>query len=301
MKGSSFKYLLKEGIRSLWRNRVMAFTSVGVLATCLIIVGAAYLIKVNVDSMVGYIQNQTEMVVFLKQDADQATIDNVKSAIQKNANISKLTYVSKAQGLENTKKMLGNEGYLLDGLENRNTIPDMFELKVKDLSLTEQTVKELKTIAGVDIVQASNEVAHTLTYVQRTVNTFGSILIIALGIISLVIIANTIRATIFTRRKEINIMKYVGATNTFIRIPFIVEGFMLGLISAFIAFIVIWGGYHYLTAFVVEDASIWVKSALESIIPFKDLALTVGGFFTVTGTLLGTVGSVISIRNHARV
>lgn len=301
MKASSFRYLIKEGIRSLWRNRVMAFTSVGVLTTCLIIVGIAYLITVNVNSMVGYIEDQTEMVVFLKQDVDQATIDRVKAEIQSNSNVSAINFVSKEEGLENTKKSLGDDGYLLDGFEDRNTIPDMFEIKVKDLALTEQTANAFKQIEGVDIVQASNEVANTLTYIQRTVTTFGTVLIIALGVISLVIIVNTIRATIFARRKEINIMKYVGATNTFIRIPFIVEGFMLGLMSALIAFFVIWGGYHYLTSFVTEDASIWIQDVLSTIIPFSDLAMTILLFFTGTGVVLGIAGSMISIRNHARV
>lgn len=304
MKGSSFRYLLKEGVRNVWHNRVMSFTSIGVLTTCLVIVGVAYLLTVNVNSMVGYIENQSEMVVFLKETTDEERETQRKEAeanIKKIDNISSISYVSKEQGLENTKEMLGEDGHLLDGLEERNTIPDSFVLKVKDLSLTKDTVNQLQAIEQVDIIQASNEVADTLTYVQKTVATFGGVLIIALAVISLVIVSNTIRATIFTRRKEISIMKYVGATNNFIRIPFIVEGFMLGFLSALIAFLLIWGGYIYLTSSLTEGTTVWLQAAFSSIIPFEKLALNVAVFFGATGTILGTIGSAISIRNHAKV
>lgn len=301
IRGSSFKYLLKEGFRNIWHNRVMSFTSIGVLTTCLIIVGAAYLITVNVNSVVGYIEGQSEMVVFLHDDIDDAQTAQIETSIKSTPNVKETVFVSKEQGLENTKLMLGDDAYLLDGLENRNTIPAMYEIKVNDLSKTRETVDALKAIEGVDIVKASNEVADTLTYVQNTINTFGMALILALAVISLVIITNTIRATIFTRRKEINIMKFVGATNSFIRIPFIVEGFLLGVISAGVAFSVVWGSYHYLTAEFTSGGSMWLQAAFESIIPFDEIAMTLGLFFVGTGTILGMIGSIISIRNHARV
>jgi len=279
----------------------MSFTSIGVLTTCLVIVGVAYLITANVNSMVGYIESQSEMVVFLNQDVDEAKIESVRKEISSNQNISSIVYVSKEQGLENTKDMLGDSGHLLDGFEERNAIPASFNLKLKNLAQTRQTAEKLRQIDGVEIVQASDEVADTLTYFQKTINTFGTVLIAALAVISMVIIANTIRATIFARRKEINIMKYVGAKNSFIRIPFIVEGFLLGLISAVLAFTLVWVGYYYLTKPITEDISLWLQSAFDSIIPFKEIALNLALFFGVCGILIGTIGSAISIRNHAKV
>lgn len=304
MKGSSFKYLLKEGVRNIWHNRIMSFTSIGVLTTCLLIVGAAYLLTKNVNSMVGYIESQSEMVVFLN-DVPEEERENQKISVEKEIkaieNVNSLEYVSKEEGLEDTKTMLGDDAHLLDGLEGRNTLPDSFVIKIKDLSLTKDTVDKLKQLDLVEDVRASNEVADTLTYVQSSVATLGSVLILALAIISLVIISNTIRATIFARRKEISIMKYVGATNSFIRIPFIVEGFMLGLISAAIGFLLMWGAYHYLTSTLTSGTTVWLQSAFESIIPFEDIALNLGVFFGVTGTVLGMFGSAISVKNHAKV
>lgn len=344
MKGSSFKYLLKEGIKNLWTNRVMAFTSIGVLTTCLLLVGAAYLLTANVGSMVTEVEGQSEMSIFLtdyispkKAETSEPTGENaseqgevseevssetpsqepekqasayatnedrvaaVKATLENNPNVKSCEFISKEQGLEDTKITLGDAGVLLDGLEDRNYIPDTFVITLKDISITEQTKLEIEQNPEVYKVSASLTVSDTLTYIQQTINTLGSVIIAALGIISLVIISNTIRATIFTRRKEINIMKYVGATNSFIRIPFIVEGFMLGLISAAVAYLIIWGSYSYLTQSLTTNVSDWLTSVFSSIIEFKDIAQNLALFFVLTGTSLGTIGSIISIRNHARV
>lgn len=315
-KKASLRYLLKEGVRNLWVNRILTFTSLGVLTTCLIIVGAARLITKNVESMVYYIEGQSEMSVFLKDIVTDTTndsdttdqnkvrveqVNSVKEQILALENVKTCEYISKEQGLENTKEMLGDAGYLLDGIKDRNYIPDTFVLTVVDLSKTRETKATIEKISGVDLVIASTEVSDTLTHIQKMINTLGTAIILALSIISLVIVSNTIRATIFARRKEINIMKFVGATNSFIKIPFITEGFLLGLISAIISFLIVWASYQYVLQAFTSDASAWLQSAFQSLIPFKDIALEIGLFFTVVGIFIGTVGSFISIRNHARV
>lgn len=300
MRGSSFRYLMKTGIRNLWRNRVMAFTSIGVLTTCLLLVGATYLLTLNVNNMVGFVEQQTEMSVILEEGRTSVEIDQIRTELLANDNVESIEFISSAQGLENQKAAMGDDGILLDGLPY-NPIPDVFTVRVKDISLTVATQEQLRRIEGVETVNASGEVADTFTSLQRVIGTVGSAVILALGVISLVIIANTIRATIFARRKEINIMKFVGATNSFIRIPFLVEGFMLGLISAIIAFLAVWFAYHYLTQALTTDVNSFLQAMFAHIIPFEQLSLDLGIFFGVTGTVLGTFGSAISIRNHVRV
>lgn len=364
MRISSFRYLLKEGAKSLWKNRVMTFTSIGVLTTCLIIVGAAYLITVNVSNAVSYVETQTEMSIFLEDfakpeidapptslssdaasseetsgtadenmpetgentdenapaDSNEETdelksqleaekqlyrlqrVEEIQSIIENNANVRSLKYISKEQGLEDTKELLGEDAYLIDDIKDRNYIPDTFVITLKDIALTAKTKADIENIDGVDVVKASVEVSDTLIYVQRAINTLGSGIILALAVISIVIISNTIRATIFARRKEINIMKFVGATNSFIRIPFIVEGFLLGLISAVISYFIIWGCYSYLLdAFTNMSATAWLSSVFNSVIPFNSLAQSLALFFGATGIVLGTAGSLISIKNHVKV
>ncbi len=302
MRASSFRYLLKEGLRNMWRNRVMSLTSIGVLTTCLLIVGAAFLLTVNVNSMVKYVEGQSEMCVYMKEGLTEEDLTQAEEAIRAVPNVKEVTFISKEEGLENTKESFGDDGYLLEGYEGEdNPIPDSFVVKVNEIDQTRDTQKALQEIAGVDVVNASGEVADTLSYVQNTVVTLGTVVIIALAVISLVIISNTIRATIFTRRKEINIMKFVGATNSFIRVPFVVEGFMLGFLSALISFLIIWGAYSYLVGAFSTDVSYWLQSAFESVVPFKQVALPLGGFFAGTGIVLGVMGSLISIRNHVKV
>lgn len=303
MKPSSFRYLLKEGLRNLWRNRIMSLTSIGVLTTCLLIVGAAFLLTVNVNSMVKYVEGQSEMCVYMVDGLSDEELSAAEDAINASPNVTEVTFVSAEEGLANTKAQFGNESYLLDGYEGEtNPIPDSFVVKIDDISKTRDTQAALKEISGVDIVNASGEVADTLTYIQDTVGTMGTIIIIALAVISLVIIANTIRATIFTRRKEINIMKFVGARNSFIRIPFVIEGFALGLIAALIAFLAIWAGYSYLIgAFTDGMSSYWLQSAFDSVVPFAAIAPWLALFFAGTGTVLGVLGSLVSIRNHVKV
>ena len=303
MKPSSFRYLLKEGLRNLWRNRIMSLTSIGVLTTCLLIVGAAFLLTVNVNSMVQYVEGQSEMCVYMVDGLSDEELSAAENEISAAPNVTEVTFVSAEEGLANTKRQLGDESYLLDGYEGEtNPIPDSFVVKIDDISKTRDTQAALKEISGVDVVNASGEVADTLTYIQDTVGTMGTIIIIALAVISLVIIANTIRATIFTRRKEINIMKFVGARNSFIRIPFVIEGFALGLIAALIAFLAIWAGYSYLIgAFTDGMSSYWLQSAFDSVVPFTAIAPWLALFFAGTGTVLGVLGSLVSIRNHVKV
>ena len=303
MKPSSLRYLIKEGFRNLWRNRIMSFTSVGVLTTCLLIVGAAFLLTVNVNSMVKYVEGQSEMCVYMVNGLSDEELETAKAAITATTNVTEVTFVSAEEGLENTKEQFGSDGYLLDGYEGEdNPIPDSFVVKINDISKTRETQDALSAISGVDLVNASGEVADTLSYIQDTVWTLGIIIIVALAVISLVIIANTIRATIFTRRKEINIMKFVGARNSFIRIPFVVEGFALGLIAALIAFLAIWGAYSYLIgAFGSGMSSYWLQSAFDSLVPFSEIAPWLALFFAGTGTVLGVLGILVSIRNHIKV
>lgn len=323
MKGNSFKYLLRQGVKSLWMNRMMTLASVGVLTACLLIVGFAVLITENIDNMVGYVEQQNEIVVFVydaedvaaqkASDSGQAVgeqtipsreeyIKQLQKEIEANPNVASVTYKSKEDGMQSMNKYLGENAYLTNDYEgNNNFLPDSFILKIKDLSVMPDTTQELQKIEGVRQVNAADDVASTLTDIKRLVNVIGWSIVAALIVVSLVIIVNTIRATIFARRKEINIMKYVGATNSFIRLPFVVEGVCLGLMSALVAYLIIWGGYSYILNSFVSQASNWLQSAFQNIIPFGDVALYLAGFFIIASVLIGVLGSALSIRNHIKV
>lgn len=320
MKGNSVKYLLKQGVKNLWLNRMMTLASVGVLTACLLIVGFAVLLTENINNMVGYIESQNEMVAFMYTQDDynlkqeeagssplddetwEAFIQKTEQAVTGVENVQSVTYVSKEEGLEQQKEQWGEKGSLLDDYQgDENPLPESFVVKVKDLEKLADTKTALSQVEGIETVRAADSVATTLTDIRKIVNVVGWSMIAALVIVSLVIITNTIRATIFNRRKELNIMKYVGATNNFIRLPFVVEGICLGLIAAVVSYLLIWAGYSYILDSFLGQTSAWLQSAFKSVIPFKDIALKLAGFFFLSSTGIGAVGSLLSIRNHIKV
>ena len=150
-------------------------------------------------------------------------------------------------------------------------------------------------------VDAPTDLSNTLMHMRKMVNTFGGAIILALVIVSLVIITNTIRASVFARRKEINIMKYVGANNAFIRIPFIVEGITLGLIAALAAFGIIWGGYNIFLNAITSESNTWLASISQNLVPFKHISYQILGYFLISGIVVGGFGSAMSMRGHLKV
>lgn len=331
MRASSFSYLSKQGVKSLWSNRMMTLASVGVLTACLLIVGFAVLLTENINNMVKFVEQQNEFKAFVytekaynemqtqkneetivpsyetkpgEENQWLAVLEKIEQEIKKIDNVSSVELVTKEEGIEEMKKQLGPEqASLLDDYKGEdNPLNDSFTVTVDDLSLLDKTISEVEKVDGIEIVTAANEAASTLTSIRNIINIVGWAIIAALVIVSLVIITNTIRASIFTRRKELNIMKYVGATNSFIRLPFIIEGICLGLLSALIAFAVIWVGYEaVLNTFVDKVSSQWLQEAFRSIIPFSDVALQLSGFFAISSIVIGVLGSVVSIRNHIKV
>lgn len=298
MRASSFRYLVKDGARSLWKNRLMSFASIGVLVACLILIGAAGLFAANVSSVVGYVEQQNEIVVFLEDEITDAQRDTVQNTLDTMGNVKSSTYISREAALEEQKEKMGA---LLDGLES-NPYPASYRVKLNDLAQLKETVDKLQALPGVDTVTAQEDVAGTLVNISNIVALCGAGIVLVLIIVSLVIISNTIRLTVFSRRKEINIMKYVGATNTFIRLPFIVEGFLLGLLSACLSFGIMWLAYTNIISHATSSGGIsFLSSAASSLLPFEQVALPLFLSFAVAGIVTGVLGSVISMRKHLKV
>ncbi len=300
MNIGNLKYLLKEGLRNLWANRLMTLASVGVLTACLLLIGCAILFSDNVNSVVGYVEDQNEIVVFLDKENTEDENAALRTQIEEMADVESVTYTSKEQAWEIQKDKLGAAAALLE--ENGdNPYYAYFTVREKDLSKINETTAALSALDGVKQVNSSNEFATAVISLRRMVSIFGGILILALVLVSLVIIANTIRAAVFSRRKEINIMKYVGATNSFIRLPFLVEGVALGFLSALIAFLLCWICYALLVSSLTGNSETFLAAALENILPFSAVAGKLALLFFGAGTVTGTLGSVISVRNHLKV
>lgn len=301
MKGSSFSYLIKEGARNIWVNRMMSLASIGILVSCMLLIGSAILLSINLNGMVSYVENQNEMVAFLEDSADDVTVSTVEAALNSNDNVDSFAFVSREEALERYSEIVPDS--LLENLEQdkEEVFPLSFRITLKDLSLIDETTAQIESIPGIMRVNAPTNVAETVTGIKRAVYICGSGIVIILLAVTLIIIANTIKVTVFNRRKEINIMKFVGATDRFIRMPFVVEGILLGVISACIAYLLLWGGYTYLINYVQTQASATLSAFLKNLVPFSQVAKQLLASFAVGGIAIGVFGSMIFVRKHLKV
>lgn len=301
MRASSFRYLVKSGVKNLWNNRMMTIASVGTLIACLLIVGFAVLFSINVDNIVEYMGQQNEIVVFMELDTPEEYMSVMKDDLAEMDGLGTITYISRQQAFEDYKAKLGDKADILDGMEDDHYLPASFRAKILDPEKVDILMTSIRRMDYVNEVQAPTDLAKTLVSVRRMVNTLGGAVIAALVAVSLVIITNTIRASVFNRRKEINIMKYVGATNSFIRIPFLVEGVLLGVIAAVIAYLAIWGGYTVFLNAMSTESSSWLSSITQHVMPFRQVSGKLMLWFLVAGILTGGLGSTFSMRGHLKV
>jgi cell division transport system permease protein len=298
MRLGSFTYLLKQGAKNTYLNKAMSIASVGVLTACLVIVGFSMLLSENIKSIIGYVQQQNEIIVYVDPSLSADGQSLLDKQIRSLDNISSVEYTSKEEAFENQHEKLGE---LLDGYENEDIFPASYHLKMKDISLIEENVETISRLEGIYKVDAPTDVAEVMVKTEQTVTVAGSVVVIALLVVSLVIIMNTIKITVFNRRREINIMKYVGATNGFIRMPFLVEGMILGAVAATVSFLFVWYLYTQIYNGVANDMTSWLSSAVASLIPFKAIAWKLVLAYLATGIIIGGFGSLISTRKHLKV
>lgn len=300
---SNFSYLVKEGFRNIYANKMMSLASIGVLIACLLLIGSSLLLTVNVNEFVGFIESQNEVVVFIFDSYTLEDLEGMDEDIRALENVASVQFVSKEDGLKEWIAGLGDtadEG-LFDALVYDNVMPHSYRIKIADLELLDETLDKIYDFPSVESISAPVEVAQTVLAIRKMINTASVAVISILALVALVIVGNTIRLTVFTRRKEIGIMKYVGATDFFIRMPFIVEGFMLGLISACVSFLILWGGYSALLSGMQGSQTGWIGLVMENMVPFNKIALKMFLGFSLSGVLIGMLGSNVFLRKYLKV
>ena len=287
-------YLIKEGFKNIWTNRMMSLASVIVLVSCLIITGAAFLISLNVTHLISKIGDDDQITVYLDYDLNDLQSIKLGSQISKIENIESYSFYSKEDALKQYEQVLGNiyESMQDDG----NPFGNAYKVKLRDLSQYKKTVDEIKKIDGVSAVSDRSDIAGKLTKLNYFVTIVGSWVVLVLALVTLFIISNTIKMTMYSRRYEISIMKSVGATNSFIRVPFVIEAMVIGLVSGLAA------------AGVICSVYMPIRSAAASIIGFiGESTFTVRQIMfptliamSLTGLLIGIIGSIISITRYLK-
>ncbi len=301
MKISGIRYLTKQGFENVWKNRMMAFASFCVLLVSILLVGISILFYININSMIGGVENKNEVIVYLDDNTTNAQILEMQSLLEQMDNVDKVEFYSKDKAFEDMKKSMNEYEELFTSLEGDNPLPDSFRLKIKDITLTSETVTLIEELDHVYSIRAAYDFVNILTEMKKIITLIASAIIIALAIVSMVIISNTTKASVFARRNEISIMKYVGATNAFIRIPFFVEGMITGMAAGAVATIITWIGYDAVVKLLTEEVNILNIIGTGSILPFGDIIIKVALSYIISGAVIGALGSVLSTRKHLNV
>ena len=288
---SGFGYLIKEGFKNVWTNRIMSIASVCVLVSCLVLTGSAVLFSMNVSNIVEKVGDSNETTVYLEDDLSKIEAVYVGRDLKKTSNITSVEFYSKDDAFKEYKEKLGNEVFA--NLKDDNPLPDAYKISMEDLSKYDQTVEKIMKIKGVDSVLNRRDIAKKLTDIDNLVRSLSFWIILALTIISLFIISNTIRATMHNRRFEISIMKSVGATNAFVRIPFVVEGMVLGAIASILSTVALVFLYDGIIK-IVSDIPVFEPIDIMSVIWYVALV------FVAAGIIIGALSGFISIRKYLK-
>ena len=295
MKLNNIGYLLKEGFRSIFQHGFMSFAAICVTVACLIIVGSFSALAYNLDIMVQDLNKTSEIMVYIDSDLSDAEARSIGTKINLLDNVFDAKYVSREEALQNFVSDHDNDS-AFSGVQAQD-LRHRYVVTLEDNTKMEQTAEQLKNLPGVAKVSAAYELAQGFTTLQNVLHIVSVAVIAVLLVVSLLIISNTVKLAMYDRRDEISIMKMVGATNGFIRWPFVYEGFMLGLTGAVLAFLLQWGLYEAIAKGVANNDTL----QLLSIVPFRQLWKPVGGVFLGAGVLIGVGGSLSAIRRFLQV
>ena len=299
MKYNVLTYLIGEGISNIFKNKKQAATSFGTMCVIMIFFGICFMLVGNFNNFIKQVESVQGIQVYITKGATDDDVKTLGEQIKALNGVNTVEFVSKEEGLQHMKDKFGEKSYLLDIYDESNVIPDSYVVTLTDLSLSSTVQTEINELQNVKKITSSDETAETLVRIAKGVKIGSYIIIIALVCVSVFIISNTIKLTVYARRKEISIMKYVGATNSFIRWPFIVEGIIIGLISGAISLAIIAGLYIAISQN-VGFVSFLSKIGL-SLLDFSDMFNLIFIVYLGLGVGIGILGSSLSMSKYLKV
>lgn len=288
-------YFIREGVRGIISHKLMSFAAVGVIAACLLVTATISLLAYNIGHAVENMEQQSEVLIYVEESYTQDQAKTLESQLEAVENVKDAQFVSKEDALKNYLETLGEDAYVMEDLVKDNPLRDGYRVFLQDVSKHEETVAALERVEGIADATSSREVFQRLVQIRRAVDIVSVALVAMLGAVSVFIIANTVKLAMFARRDEIGIMKMVGATNRFIRAPFVVEGIVLGVFAAVLAFFVQWGVYHYIAG------QLAAGTGVLTLLPFESFASGLAVIMAAAGLVFGIGGSTLTIRKFMRV
>ncbi len=289
-----FCYLLKQGVKNIFTHGFMSFASITIIIACLLIMGSFSLLTLNIDAMIDEMQNQNNVLAYIDESLSESEARALESKILAVDNVATAEFVTREEAMENFESDYDEN--LFENIDP-TVFRHRFVITLDDLSLMKETQAALRNVKGVASVTAHVDYAEKFISFRNIVSIVSLILIVILIIVSLFIMTNTIKLATFGRREEIAIMKMVGATNAFIRLPFVIEGLVLGAVGGGIAYLLQWGLYSVLTDKIMSG----MASGIIDVLPFSAVALPVLIVFLAVGILVGVFGGLNAIRNYLKV
>ena len=298
MKHSIFGYLLGEGFRNVFHNKKSSGASLAIMCATMLIFGLFFMIIENLNNAVETLETQQGIQVFIQKTATNAQMEQIGEQIQAIDGVNKVTFVSKEDALNQTKEKLKDKQALIAGWDESNPFKASYLVTLTDLKLSSQVQDEIKKIDNIDSIQSRDETINGLVAIANGVRIVSAVILTLLVLISIFIIGNTIKLTVHARRKEISIMKYVGATDSFIRWPFVIEGIIIGIVAALLSILVLGIAYSLITN---AAANSIISTMGIKLLSFTDMTTLLVIVYMVLGIGIGALGSSISMRKYLQV
>lgn len=291
----NLRYLTKEGFRNVRVHKLMTIASITVMLSCLLLIGGAYLIYTNIQSVIERVGEQNVIMVFVNDEATLEQEAALSDQIKTNPNVKECVFISREESFSNIIYNMGESAQVLDEIGS-DFLPNAYKVTIKDMEEFGNTVNTIKNYDNVLSIRENGELARRIADIQNAVGLVSVVIVIILLIVSLFIIANTVRITMFSRSLEISIMKAVGATNWFIRWPFLVEGVIIGVLSAIISYGLIFGLYAAAEKVLASMFAILGNT----MVPFEECMWVLLIAFVATGVITGAAGSFISLGRYLK-
>lgn len=297
MINSGFLNIVSNAFKNIRKNSLMSLASISILSACLVILGSSFLIADNLSQFVTGLESMNEIAIFLDEDLTDEQDEALGEQIKDIENVASIEFISGEEALEKLmdEKLKGTPAAIIKGLEENNPIRDTFIVKIKDINKYESTLEKISKLSGVANVRGKQNIVVKLLNVKSTLTMLTVWILAILAAVSLFIISNTVRLAMFTRKLEINIMKFVGATDNFIRMPFLIEGIIIGLIACTIAFFAQWYIYSGIIVPLLNELSLFEPVIFESL--GKQLFIS----FLVFSVIIGALGSILPMRKYLKV
>ncbi len=279
----------------------MSFASFCILTVSLLMIGFSLLFSANIDLMIGDIESKNEVIVFLEDDTTDEYIDEMKQKLKSTENVSSVVFYSKEEAFEDLKADMTDAEEIFSYLGDESPLPDAFKIKIDDLERMSSTLMIINGFEHIENVKAPYDFVNVLTGLQSVVTVVTVVLLTALLVVSLVIVTNTNHASVDFRKKEIHIMRFVGATNFFIKVPFFIEGFLLGLLSGGAALLITWLGYDRLVNVLSEETTLFSTLGISGFIPTSSFVTYAAILYLLAGTLFSSISTVISTQRYVKV